>query len=213
VRRSRHPDRAGGPGTGKTAVALHRAAYLLYSYRKRLGSQGVLLVGPSSIFLRYIDEVLRRWAKMKSCSPRPSLKPTVRVSATAPLVRNQGRRRMARDRRRSTIASGDARDVNVPIDGYFSPGRRRDSARSQRTRFGADRTTNVVPNRRLIVDHFRRVSACPRCRARDRVTVDDVTVAALSRARAGAGRLGAGSHRALRRAPEVRGARAHVARS
>ncbi len=37
---------AGGPGTGKTAVALHRAAYLLYTFRRRLGSQGVLLVGP-----------------------------------------------------------------------------------------------------------------------------------------------------------------------
>ena len=49
---------AGGPGTGKTAVALHRAAYLLYTHRKRLASQGVLLVGPSPIFLRYIDEVL-----------------------------------------------------------------------------------------------------------------------------------------------------------
>ena len=49
---------AGGPGTGKTAVALHRAAYLLYTHRQRLASQGVLLVGPSPIFLRYIDEVL-----------------------------------------------------------------------------------------------------------------------------------------------------------
>ncbi len=49
---------SGGPGTGKTAVALHRAAYLLYTHRQRLGSQGVLLVGPSAIFLRYIDEVL-----------------------------------------------------------------------------------------------------------------------------------------------------------
>ena len=49
---------AGGPGTGKTAVALHRAAYLLYTHRKRLAAQGVLLVGPSPIFLRYIDEVL-----------------------------------------------------------------------------------------------------------------------------------------------------------
>jgi DNA helicase IV len=49
---------AGGPGTGKTAVALHRAAYLLYTYRARLGSQGVLLVGPSAVFLRYIEQVL-----------------------------------------------------------------------------------------------------------------------------------------------------------
>lgn len=49
---------AGGPGTGKTAVALHRAAYLLYTYRKRLGAQGVLLLGPSALFLRYIEQVL-----------------------------------------------------------------------------------------------------------------------------------------------------------
>ncbi|MDR0945937.1 MAG: AAA family ATPase [Bifidobacteriaceae bacterium] len=48
----------GGPGTGKTAVALHRAAYLLYTYRGRLASAGVLLVGPSRLFLRYIDQVL-----------------------------------------------------------------------------------------------------------------------------------------------------------
>ena len=49
---------AGGPGTGKTAVALHRAAYLLYTHRRRLGAQGVLLVGPSPVFLRYIEHVL-----------------------------------------------------------------------------------------------------------------------------------------------------------
>ncbi|MGZ4799637.1 MAG: HelD family protein [Acidimicrobiia bacterium] len=49
---------AGGPGTGKTAVALHRAAYLLYTFRQRLGNQGVLLVGPSTVFLRYIEQVL-----------------------------------------------------------------------------------------------------------------------------------------------------------
>lgn len=48
----------GGPGTGKTAVALHRAAYLLYTYRNTLVNSGVLLVGPSKTFLRYIDEVL-----------------------------------------------------------------------------------------------------------------------------------------------------------
>ncbi len=48
----------GGPGTGKTAVALHRAAYLLYSHRDRLASSGVLIVGPSRSFLQYIEAVL-----------------------------------------------------------------------------------------------------------------------------------------------------------
>lgn len=48
----------GGPGTGKTAVALHRAAYLLYSFRDRLASSGVLIVGPSRSFLQYIEAVL-----------------------------------------------------------------------------------------------------------------------------------------------------------
>lgn len=48
----------GGPGTGKTAVALHRAAYLLYSHRERLSATGVLIVGPSRSFLTYIEHVL-----------------------------------------------------------------------------------------------------------------------------------------------------------
>jgi DNA helicase IV len=48
----------GGPGTGKTAVALHRAAYLLYSNRERLARSGVLVVGPGPTFLRYIEQVL-----------------------------------------------------------------------------------------------------------------------------------------------------------
>ncbi|MCL3860144.1 UvrD-helicase domain-containing protein [Actinotalea sp. K2] len=48
----------GGPGTGKTAVALHRAAYLLYAHRRTLERSGVLLIGPSHTFLRYIDQVL-----------------------------------------------------------------------------------------------------------------------------------------------------------
>ncbi|PWJ55720.1 DNA helicase IV [Quadrisphaera granulorum] len=48
----------GGPGTGKTAVALHRAAYLLYAHRDRIAKSGVLVVGPNRAFLRYIDQVL-----------------------------------------------------------------------------------------------------------------------------------------------------------
>ncbi|WP_223185235.1 AAA family ATPase [Streptomyces sp. CBMA152] len=48
----------GGPGTGKTAVALHRAAYLLYAYREQLARRAVLIVGPNPAFLGYIGEVL-----------------------------------------------------------------------------------------------------------------------------------------------------------
>ncbi|NRQ48876.1 HelD family protein [Aeromicrobium stalagmiti] len=48
----------GGPGTGKTVVALHRAAYLLYTDRRRFESGGVLVVGPSTVFMNYIERVL-----------------------------------------------------------------------------------------------------------------------------------------------------------
>jgi DNA helicase IV len=48
----------GGPGTGKTAVALHRAAYLLYTHRRELSTRAVLVVGPNETFLRYIAQVL-----------------------------------------------------------------------------------------------------------------------------------------------------------
>ncbi len=48
----------GGPGTGKTAVALHRAAYLLYTDRSRFAGGGVLIVGPSPVFVQYIETVL-----------------------------------------------------------------------------------------------------------------------------------------------------------
>ncbi len=48
----------GGPGTGKTVVALHRAAYLIYTHRFPLEDQGVLVIGPNRVFLRYIERVL-----------------------------------------------------------------------------------------------------------------------------------------------------------
>jgi DNA helicase IV len=49
---------SGGPGVGKTVVALHRAAYLLYTDRRRYESGGVLIIGPSGVFMRYIERVL-----------------------------------------------------------------------------------------------------------------------------------------------------------
>jgi DNA helicase IV len=48
----------GGPGTGKTAVALHRAAYLLYTHREQLARRAVLIIGPNPTFLRYVGQVL-----------------------------------------------------------------------------------------------------------------------------------------------------------
>ncbi|MEJ7706315.1 MAG: UvrD-helicase domain-containing protein [Nocardioidaceae bacterium] len=49
---------SGGPGTGKTVVALHRAAYLLYTDRRRYEGGGVLVVGPNAVFMNYIQQVL-----------------------------------------------------------------------------------------------------------------------------------------------------------
>ena len=48
----------GGPGTGKTVAALHRAAYLLYTHRRTLERRGILVIGPNATFLRYISQVL-----------------------------------------------------------------------------------------------------------------------------------------------------------
>jgi DNA helicase IV len=72
----------GGPGTGKTAVALHRAAYLLYTHRDRLESRGVLLVGPSPVFLRYISQVLPSLGETGVVTATPEeLMPGVTVTA------------------------------------------------------------------------------------------------------------------------------------
>jgi DNA helicase IV len=79
---------AGGPGTGKTAVALHRAAYLLYTHRRRLAAQGVLLVGPSAVFLRYIEHVLPSLGEQDvQLSTITGLKPRLHAAvADAPTV-------------------------------------------------------------------------------------------------------------------------------
>lgn len=71
----------GGPGTGKTAVALHRAAYLLFEHRARLARDGVLVVGPNQAFLDYIANVLpslgersvRQCTALELCIPRVDL--------------------------------------------------------------------------------------------------------------------------------------------
>jgi DNA helicase IV len=206
---------AGGPGTGKTAVALHRAAYLLYSHRKRLGSQGVLLVGPSPIFLRYIDEVLPSLGENEVVLATTStLKPAIPVRATEPAATAalKGDVRMARviagavaDRERAM-----PRDVVVTLGSHRLRLRRRDSARIvERTR--ARRGTH---NERrpylagLVMDHFRREYRRALVAAyRDRGTADDVTVAALlARGEPAPEEWEQDLTDRLRRAPEVKAA-------
>src|SRR5437660_221967 len=125
---------AGGPGTGKTAVALHRAAYLLYTHRQRLASRGVLLVGPSPIFLRYIDEVLPSLGEDDvQLTTVAGLKPQLRARASEPptVAALKGDARMARviaralrDRERPPRD-----DLVVVLDGHVLRLRRADSAR------------------------------------------------------------------------------------
>jgi DNA helicase IV len=88
----------GAPGTGKTAVGLHRAAYLLYAHRDRLSRQGVLVVGPNASFLRYIADVLPALGEIDARQTTvEDLVATVPVTATdsAALARLKGDARMA----------------------------------------------------------------------------------------------------------------------
>ncbi|MEW1844557.1 ATP-binding domain-containing protein [Nonomuraea angiospora] len=90
----------GGPGTGKTVVALHRAAYLLYTHRERLERRGVLILGPNLTFLRYIEQVL------------PSLGETdVLLSTVGELY--PGVTATARERPEVAALKGDARMAEV----------------------------------------------------------------------------------------------------
>jgi DNA helicase IV len=123
----------GGPGTGKTAVALHRAAYLLYTYRDRLSVNGVLLVGPGPVFLRYIEQVLPSLGESEvQLATIQGLKPRLRTGPERPEVaRVKGDIRMAEviaraldDRRRPLRG-----DVHIVVDGFRVTLRRHDSAR------------------------------------------------------------------------------------
>ncbi len=88
----------GAPGCGKTVVALHRAAYLLYTHRERLGRSGVLIVGPNRIFLHYIGQVLPALGETAAVLATPGqLYPGVDATAWEPaaIAAVKGRARMA----------------------------------------------------------------------------------------------------------------------
>ncbi len=91
----------GGPGTGKTAVGLHRAAYLLFQHRELLADTQVLVVGPNTVFLRYISDVL------------PSLGETSVIQTTAPALLGARFRVRASDNDVVTALKGDLRMAAV----------------------------------------------------------------------------------------------------
>nr|WP_316741939.1 UvrD-helicase domain-containing protein [Streptomyces sp. MK7] len=90
----------GGPGTGKTAVGLHRVAYLLYAHRERLARTGTLVIGPNKSFLHYIEQVLPALGEL-----------TVRQATVDDLVAHVELR--GTDDAPAAIVKGDARMAQV----------------------------------------------------------------------------------------------------
>jgi DNA helicase IV len=95
----------GSPGTGKTAVGLHRAAYLLYSMRAALGRTGVLIVGPNDAFMHYVERVLPSLGETTVVQKAIDELASVRVDREEPddVARQKGDAGMAEVLRRAVI--------------------------------------------------------------------------------------------------------------
>ncbi|MFC9689830.1 HelD family protein [Kribbella sp. NPDC056951] len=109
----------GAPGTGKTAVGLHRAAYLLYAYRDQLSRAGVLVVGPNASFLRYIGDVLPALGEIEAKQTTvEELVAHVRVTAPGPAALDvlKGDARMAEVLHRAVWSQ-----VRTPEDALVVP--------------------------------------------------------------------------------------------
>ena len=118
----------GGPGTGKTAVGLHRAAFLLYEHRGSLDNDGVLVLGPNPIFLRYVSQVL------------PSLgEAAVRQTTLARLLAGTAYRLRATDTEDVERLKGDARLADVVTAAVASTIRMPDADLEVATRWGTVR--------------------------------------------------------------------------
>jgi len=135
----------GGPGTGKTAVALHRAAFLLYEHRARLAREGVLVVGPNPVFLRYISQVLPSLGETSATQTTVdgllALRFRIVAEDALPVAAIKGDARLA-----EVIARGAADAVRVPADGVT-------------VRFRTRRLTLVADDVREMVDEARRRDA------------------------------------------------------
>jgi DNA helicase IV len=111
----------GGPGTGKTAVALHRAAYLLFEHRRRLARDGVLVIGPNRAFLDYVANVLPSLGErsVRQCTVLDLCVPKVPVTAEddPATARAKGDAAMLDELERAALAvvSPPEGDVVVPV--------------------------------------------------------------------------------------------------
>jgi DNA helicase IV len=176
----------GGPGTGKTVVALHRAAYLLYTHRFPLERQGVLVLGPNRLFLGYIDQVLpslgEAGVELAVLADLLAERPVVAGYDTGVAARVKGDLRMGR------LLARAVRDRELPLRRDLEVG------------YG-------LQTLRVTVEQSRRIVASARRRGRkhnaSRRAVEGELFAAL--AASGRGDLDPQTVRdRLRRAPEVR---------
>lgn len=110
----------GGPGTGKTAVGLHRAAFLLFEHREALAQSKVLVIGPNRVFLRYVANVLPSLGEtaVSQATITSLLSARVRVRADEPpeVAEIKGRAEMAEVLRRLALAR-----IKVPSDEVAAP--------------------------------------------------------------------------------------------
>lgn len=131
----------GGPGTGKTVVALHRAAYLLYTHRFPLEDQGVLVIGPNRLFLAYIEQVL------------PSLgEAGVELAVLADLIDHVS----VRGRDRSEVARVKGHEVMAKVLAKAVRDRKRPLRKPLRVGHGLQTLTLTVGDSEWIVHEARR---------------------------------------------------------
>jgi DNA helicase IV len=165
----------GGPGTGKTVAALHRAAYLLYTHRRTLERRGVLVIGPNATFLRYISQVLPSLGETDVVlHTLGDLFPGVHATDTRdPAAVVKGDERMVRVMRQAVRDRQlvPKRDLTVDADGVGIPLRREAILRARDRARATRRPHNVA--RKLFVTDLLNELARAEARALDRPFDDE----------------------------------------